>query len=145
MVRFREGNKILDFNIAGYEFPNVISKEAKGDYDSNWLICQFVYSDGRLNETYTDACLLTFELEELATSLRLIINGQAESYTSEYLEPYLSIEILKQADLISWNIDFVYDTSDDWKSRQIKMELDTQEAQTILSGILEMLSAFPER
>lgn len=145
MARFRDGSRYLDFTVAGYEFPDAVSEEGKNGLDPNWLNCRFVYGDGGAEEAYTDPCLLTFELKGLAEALAGILNGEADRYASAYLEPYLRIGISREGRGISWELDFVYDTREEWKSRQLRTLLDMREAQALLSELRAMSRAFPAR
>lgn len=109
-------NKSLELNIIGYQFPDHKISTTEYDYDANWLICEVKYSEDNLNEVYRDACLLTYELEELIEALDKIINDEEEAYISDFMEPYLKVSIAKVEEQVVLIVQFVYDTTNGkWK------------------------------
>lgn len=139
-------NKSISFNINGYEYPNHKSSSEGYDYDANWLICEIKYSENELNEVYRDACLLTYELEELISALTKILKDEEEAYISDFMEPYLQISIAKVEEKVLFIVQFVYDTSGGiWKKRIVSSVVEKESAMRFLDKLVELQKAYPER
>ena len=139
-------NKIIDFKVNSYQFPNRHPSDDDYDYDANWLICEIKYSEGDFSEVYCDPCLLTYELQELIESMQKIINYEEDAYISEFMEPYLKISIVRCEEKLVFTIKFVYDTSgNNWNKRTVSAEMNEEEAIQILNELIEFQKAFPER
>jgi len=145
-VLISEKNKSINFNVTGYEFPN--EKPSKKDFndEANWLTLEFVCADGNTTNTYTDSCLLTYELSEMANALEKIINDEENSYISDFMEPYLSVCITKVDEYIIFVLSFVYDTTGDkWDKIGITAKWTTAEAKDKLKELKDMELKFPKR
>ena len=143
---FIENNKSIQFSINNYEYPTEKSSQ-KGDfnYDANWLICEIKYTEDDFTEFYSDACLLTYELEELATSLSKILDGKESGYISSFMEPYLQISMARAEEKILFIIHFVYDTTKEWKKRKITSLVEKEYASQILNKLIDLKNLYPER
>ena len=82
-----QGNKSIEFTIVNYQYPEKRPSKEGFDYDANWLMCEFKYSDAETNETYKDACLLTDELADMVEELSKILDGSEDGYISDFMEP----------------------------------------------------------
>lgn len=141
-----EKNKSINFNIIGYEFPYEKSSNKEFNYDANWLHIEVVYCDKNTNETYTDTCLLTYELSEMANTLQKIINDEENSYISNFLEPYLSVCITKIDEFIIFVFSFVFDTTEGkWSTIGVTAKLTLEEAKNKLKELKDMELKFPEK
>ena len=69
----RSKDTSLSFEIDDYQYPEHKSQEKGYDYDANWLEVAIQYSNHNEVEKYKDACLLTYELEELIDGLSEVI------------------------------------------------------------------------
>ena len=139
-------NKIIDFKITSYQFPNHHPSNDDYDYDANWLICEIKYSEDNLNEVYSDPCLLTYELQELTESMQKILNYEEDAYISEFMEPYLKISIVRCEEKVVFTIQFVYDTTDgNWNTRKVSSVMSEDVAIQILTELTKFQKAFPER
>ena len=139
-------NKIIDFNITGYQFPNHRPSSDDFDYDANWLICEIKYSEDDLNEEYSDPCLLTYELQELTESMQKILNCEEDAYISEFMEPYLKISIVRCEEKLVFTMQFVYDTTDrNWNTRKISSIMNEEVAIQMLNELTKLQNAFPVR
>ena len=139
-------NKIIDFNITGYQFPNHRPSSDDFDYDANWLICEITYLEDSLREVYEDACLLTCELDEIIEGLSKVVDGEEGGYISEFLEPYLRISITNINDNIIITIHFVYEVSDKaWKKRKVSCAINKEDAAKILCELQDFKKMYPER
>ena len=138
--------KSIDFNIIGYEFPREKSSKKEFNHDANWLRIKVVFCDENTNKTYTDQCLLTYELSELVNALQRIVNGSKNSYISDFMEPYLSVIITKVDELITFALSFVYSTIDeDWPTVEVTAKWTMEEAKAKLKELKDMELRFPER
>lgn len=141
-----EKNKSIDFNIIGYEFPHEKQSKKEFNYDANWLHIEVIYCDGNTNKTYTDNCLLTYELSDLINTLQQIINGNENSYISDFMEPYLSVCITKIDEFIIFVFSFVCDTTDGkWSKIGVTAKWTMEEAKDIVKELKDMALRFPER
>lgn len=139
-------NKSINFNIIGYEFPDRKPTKKEFDYEANWLNLEVVYCDKNENKTYTDSCLLTYELSDLINAFQEIINGDEDSYVSNFLEPYLSICVSKIDEFIIFVFSFVCDTVDrKWSKRKITAKWTLAEAKEKLNELKNMELKFPKR
>ena len=139
-------NKIIDFKITSYQFPNHRPSTEDYDYDANWLICEIKYSEDNLNEVYSDPCLLTYELQELTESMQKILNYEEDAYISDFMEPYLKIAIVRCEEKVVFTIQFVYDTTGgNWKTRNVSSVMNEDIAIQILTELTKLQKTFPER
>lgn len=141
-----ERNKSINFNVIGYEFPCEKPSKKDFNYEANWLFLEFVCCDETINKTYTDACLLTYELSDLTNALQKVINGSENSYISDFMEPYLSICITKIDEFIIFVLSFVYDTTDGKRSKiGVTAKWTMTEAKDKLKELKDTELKFPER
>lgn len=141
-----EKNKRINFNIIGYEFPNEKPSKKEFNHDANWLRLEVVYCDENTNKTYTDTCLLTYELSYLVNALQQVINGNENSYISDFIEPYLSVCITKIDEFIIFVFSFVCDTTDGkWSKIGVTAKWTVEEAKDKVKELKAMELKFPER
>lgn len=141
-----EKNKSINFHIIGYEFPYEKSSKKEFNYDANWLHIEVACCDDNTNNTYTDTCLLTYELSELINTLQQIINSNENSYISDFMEPYLSICITKIDEFIIFVFSFVYDTTHGkWSKIGVTAKWTMEEAREKVKELKDMELKFPER
>ena len=142
----RQGNKNIEFSIASYQYPEEKGSKEEFDYDANWLVCELGYSDAEINETYKDACLLTYELEEIVDEFSKILAGSEDGYISDFMEPYLKVAAARVDEKIVVIFQFVYDTTDGvWKDRKIKALLSQEAATEMLQELKGLVSEYPRR
>lgn len=139
-----ENNKSISFKVSGYQFPK--AKSSDDEFDANWLICEIKYSEDDFSQIYKDACLLTYELEDLINSLSKILVGDENSYISDFMEPYLQISIAKAEEKVMFIVHFVYDTSGEiWKKRKVAALVEKEYATQILDELRELQKVYPQR
>lgn len=143
---FVENNRSLELNIKSYQFPNERTINKEYNHDANWLVCEIKYSENDFTEVYSDACLLTCELEELADALLKILNGDDSGYISDLIEPYLNISIAKAGEKVLFIVHYVYDTSNGiWRKRKVTSLVDKEYATHILHELVELQKKYPQR
>lgn len=136
----------INLNVIGYEFPNAKPSKKEFNYDTNWLLIEFVCCEKNTKKTYTDTCLLTYELTDLKNALQKVINGSESSYISDFMEPYLSVCITKVDEFIIFVISFVYDTAGDkWSKIGITAKWTISEAIDKVNELEDMERKFPKR
>ncbi len=145
--------KRLEMDIIGYEFPDAGSEE--GGFDPNWLLFRFAYTvddltglngrEGGHTEVYEDASMLTWELEALYGDITELLDGKRAALKTDFMEPYLSIEIKQDAGLYPVRIRFVYDTEKEWKELSVRRKMTRQELEDMADELKEMYERFPQR
>ena len=139
-------NKTMDFNIIGYQYPYHKPSCKEYDYDANWLICEMKYAEDDYSRVYRDACLLTYELQELTIAMEKILNKEEDAFISEFMEPYLHIAIARAEEKVVFTIQYVYDTTDGkWKERTVSSVMDEETAMQALQELVALQKAYPER
>lgn len=77
-------NSTFEISVAGYEFPEV---DASWDsYDQNWLNLSFRIRNDERDDSCTDACMLTYELEHFMNGIGEFLDSAEDT---EY-EPYFT-------------------------------------------------------
>lgn len=140
------GAASISFVVDHYQYPKHKSQEKGYDYDANWLVVAIRYSNQDTTEEYKDACLLTYELEELVDGLSKVIDGKESLYISDFMEPYLKVVFAASDNKILVGLEFVYDTTDGiWKRRKLSEPLSIEKAITIVEELKAISARFPQR
>lgn len=133
---------ILEKHIA----QNRKSQEKGYDYDANWLEVAIQYSNQNEVEEYKDACLLTYELEELIDGLSEVIADKESLYISDFMEPYLKFAIASTDGKILLGMEFVYEANKtSWTSHKVSEVITKESAEEIAEELRSMLARFPQR
>ncbi len=140
---FTEKNKKLSFIICGYQYPQHTA--LKEDCDANWLNCEFRFHENNHEATSVDPCLLTYELSEFILGLSYVIDGLKTSYSSDFMEPYLEINIERVENKIRFRVQFEYDSREDGKRWEVASLVEIEEAIKILNELKEFQRLYPER
>ena len=142
---FTENNKRLSFIICGYQYPqhNVLKNEY--DCDANWLNCEFKFFENDNEKTCVDPCLTTGELSEFIIELSYVIDGQKTSYVSNFMEPYLEINVERLENKISFKIQFEYDSREGGKSWEVTSLVEIEQAIKFLNELKGFQRFYPER
>ena len=142
----RNKNESLSFEIEDYQYPEHKSQEKGYDYDANWLMVAIKYSCEETLEEYKDACLLTYEFEDLYEGFLNVLAGKESLYISDFTEPYLKIAIATADERIVFGMGFVYEANKSvWKSRKVSEVFTKEKAEEIVEELRFMLSRFPQR
>ncbi|MBI3351265.1 MAG: hypothetical protein HY036_01660 [Nitrospirae bacterium] len=80
--------QMFELRIVGYQYPDLETEE----FDSNWLQIEGKVTHPKDSWTFTDPCLLTYEVAELAKWLESLAENRALSRTLRFIEPNLSFE-----------------------------------------------------
>ena len=115
------------------------------DSDANWLNCEFKFFENDNEATCVDPCLSTWELIDLIIELSCIIKGQKTSYVSDFMEPYLELDIERLQDKIRFKIRFEYDSREDGKTWEVTSLMEIEDAKKILEELREFQRFYPVR
>jgi hypothetical protein len=80
---------IFQLDIIGYQFPELHDEE----WDSNWLRIQTSVSVPEGSWSVIEPTLLTYEVNELATWLDAVANGNQSDNSIWFVEPILEFEV----------------------------------------------------
>ena len=141
-----QGNKAVQFNILGYEFADCKPPDGEFNYDANWLVCEITFSATKEIKTYNKACLLTYELAELANEMSEIVKGTTKCYISDFMEANLQFAITNLGNHIQLTLNFADDLQET-NSNKFKVEalLSQKEAANVLQELKHLVAKFPER
>ena len=144
---FRGLDNSITLDVARYQFPDSPkSKKDDYNYDSNWLMLSICYTGSGVSTTQEDACLLTYELSELYEELHKLSDAQTGSYISDFMEPYLHIAVLKNDDLYSIAVHFVFDTTDGvWKEWKVCSTATASEYNCLLEELKSLVDKYPQK
>lgn len=143
-ILFIENKKRLEFDITGYEFPDI--RKLNIDHDANWLAVTFSYQDDKLSFKKADNCLLTYEIEEIIHALEKILAGEETGCILTFLEPWLTISVTKTHDEYAFQFRYVYDTADDvWKEIYICQSMSSQDLHDLYQHFKAYLDKYPLR
>ena len=142
----RQGNKAVQFNILGYEFARCKPPDGEFNYDANCLVCEITFLASKQIKTYNKACILTYELAELANEMSEIVNGSTKCYVSDLIEPNLQFAIAKLGNHIQLTLNFLDDLQES-NSNKFKVEalLSQKEGANVLQELKHLVAKFPER
>lgn len=140
-VIFREGNKKLEFDIAGYEFPLQKNSDC---FDANWLTVKIKYEDENFSEEYTDNCLLTYEFETMLADIKAVIDGKENGTISNFMEPYLKFSLARVESLYALQIRFVC-SAEDWKEISVTQTMSEDEMGSVYNELNSLSKKFPYR
>ena len=90
MKLVRGDGQSIELRIAGYEFPEMETEA----YDSNWLVVEGFVAHTRGAWRFRDACLLTYEVADLADWLESIARDETIPSECGFIEPVLEFRAL---------------------------------------------------
>lgn len=83
-----DGSKLFVLRLVGYEFPDL----ENDDWDSNWLVVAIEVVTPVRKWSFSDPCLLTMEVHNLANWLFALRSGPPPERRIFFTEPNLSFE-----------------------------------------------------
>jgi hypothetical protein len=86
---FRNGNSWFRLRVVGYQFPDADNVD-----DANWLMINGECSLEGRQWAFTDPCLETWDLVELANWLEALAAGQAAPMVLAFTEPNLEFQVV---------------------------------------------------
>ncbi len=142
---FKNDEVSLRLEILRYEFP-----ADGGQYDTddrNWLVMRGTYTeDGQIIKD-TNSCLLTYELREMAASLKVVRAGIKESYQSEFAEPYfmLSAAPTGAGEYAVWVSFALPNTMEDVDVAEVECVMQDAELAALIEELDALCEKFPDR
>ena len=97
-------NQLLELEIVNYQFPDIVNEE----YDANWLSIYFKIDSKFGKWQTTDACLLTWEVQEIINWLKSLANSEKVENEISFTEPNLTIKKFAENDGIT-RLRFIFD------------------------------------
>jgi hypothetical protein len=85
-----EGDNLFEMFVVGYEAPDVTEDHT----ESNWLIIGGSVVSPDRSWRFSDACLTTFELADLADWFRALGEGLEDRTECEFIEPNLAFRYM---------------------------------------------------
>ncbi|MCI2056109.1 MAG: hypothetical protein LKJ86_03080 [Oscillibacter sp.] len=142
---FKNEEASLKLEVLRYEFP-ADGGEPNSD-DRNWLVLRGTYTEGDSVIVDSNSCLLTYELKELATELKVMNAGIKDSYESAYVEPYF--EFAAQADgEDGFTVDVAFampNTMEDIDSAELECTLTKAELGELVKELDRLCERYPDR
>jgi hypothetical protein len=89
-AEFRHGKSWFRLRIVGYQFPDATDLD-----DANWLMISGECSLEGRQWTFTDPCLETWDMEELASWLEALAAGRNTKPFLAFTEPNLEFQVVK--------------------------------------------------
>ena len=143
-MRLEEENKSIEFSVLDYQFPDL--EDDADEYDANWLTVQVVYTEGGADMTFTDSCILSWEIGSFLSELTKVIDGEIDSCCSEFMEPYLSFSVQRIGDRFEFEMRFICDVENDEAGVICVTQIcDETELRDIYEDLSEFDDEFPHR
>lgn len=143
---FRDENTSLKLDVVNYEFA-----PDEGDPtsdDRNWLVIRATYTDedGKVIKD-SNSCLLTYELKEMDTELKVLAAGLKDQYESDFAEPYFSLKAGADGEDAFWvEVSFVMpNTMEDLDIAEISAHLTREELRALVDELDKLCEKFPYR
>lgn len=142
---FKNDEVSLKLEVLRYEFP-----ADGGQYDTddrNWLVMRGTYTEDGLIIKDTNSCLLTYELREMAASLKVVRAGIKESYQSEFAEPYfmLSAAPAGEGQFAVWVSFALPNTMEDVDVAEVDCVMQDAELAALIDELDALCDKFPDR
>lgn len=147
MIRLRDRETFFELDIQGYEFPSAL------DYDdANWLTVKIRAEDPMNSWSAKDSCLLTYELDNLRSWVKTILEEACTNPTISFLEGEIAFGYDKNKDVLNVYLDFgfhpkgekyQYDADGD---KKYTLEFDkASNGKQILKSLDCLVEKYPER
>ena len=141
---FQNEDVSLKLEILRYEFP-----ADGGQFDTddrNWLVMRGTYTEDGLIIKDTNSCLLTYELREMAASLKVVRAGIKESYQSEFAEPYFMLSADAEGDDFRFFVSFTLpNTMEDEDVAELYATMNKEEMKALIGELDALCKKFPDR
>ena len=142
---FQNEDVSLKLEVLRYEFP-----ADGGQYDSddrNWLVMRGTYTEDGLIIKDTNSCLLTYELREMAASLKVVRAGIKESYQSEFAEPYFMLSAAPNGagEYALWVSFALPNTMEDVDVAEVECVMSGTELDALIGELDALCDKFPDR
>jgi hypothetical protein len=135
----------IELAIEGYQFGAIIDDW----WDANWLVVRgrVETPDGTWN--FRNACLTTFELQQLALWFDRVAERNAEAESIDFTEPNVGFEFLPQPQAVI-RVRFAYESAPSWatdrgEGAMLTVPVALNEPRLLATRVREWLRNFPVR
>jgi hypothetical protein len=141
---FEGATSSLRLGIERYEFPEIVDDE----WDSNWLIVTGQVELDQKPWRFRDACLATFEIQQLAEWLDNVASNKGKQAFCAFIEPTLGFEQTSDGII---RIGFSLEALPPWETRdsdfgEIGFDVPIDERLKVAANSLrQLLTQFPVR
>lgn len=148
MLKLVGSEEELRLEVVGYEFPGILDDK----WDSNWLSVEGQVSCSRGRWRFLAPCLLTFELESLASWFRALSSGGAVQ-SPEFIEPNIRFESRDEPSGTVLSVSFSQESSPPWATEReryntgftLNFPLRLNDVGSAASAVEAMLAKWPIR
>ena len=145
-MRFQNKEASLKLEITNYEFPP--DGGVAGSDDRNWLVLRGTYQNenGQI-VVDSQACLLTYELRELAAGLKVLCAGVRDLYESAFVENgYFSLSAATEGDGFVVDVMFALpNTMEDIESAELEARMTKSELKALVDELDTLCKKYPDR
>lgn len=141
---FQNNDASLTLTVTGYEFRD---GGIAGTNDNNWLIVKGVYKEDDLLIVDRTSCLLTEELQEMSTGLKILVAGIKPVYESDFSEPFFifSAECTGENSYLV-SVSFALpNTMEDIDTADLEVTMNGKQLQELIAELDRTAEKFPVR
>ena len=144
VMLFENETSSLKLEIVSYELP-----AGEGDPqsdDRNWLVLRATWNDGGEIVRDSNACLLTYELQEMTAGLKVLNAGIREAYESAFTEPYFSLTARADGEAFTVSVSFYLPNimyGED--TAEVTCAMDKAQMRALLDELNALCGKFPDR
>ncbi|MBQ9493892.1 MAG: hypothetical protein IJR54_09220 [Oscillibacter sp.] len=141
---FQNERASLKLDIVSYELPAGVG-DPQSD-DRNWLLLRATWNeDGEIVKD-SNACLLTYELQELTAGLKVLNAGIRDAYESDFAEPYFSLSARADGDGFTFSVSFYLpNIMSGEDTAEVTCFMDRAQMRTLLDELSALCDKFPDR
>lgn len=142
---FQGENNSLKLDVFNYELP-ADGGDPTSD-DRNWLILRATYvdEDGDITKD-SNSCLLTYELQEMTTGLKVLDAGIRDRYESSFTEPYFTLTAQAEGEGFLMEVSFYLpNTMDGDDTAEVTAHFSKADMRALLDELDKLCKKFPDR
>ncbi len=141
---FQNEASSLKLDVVSYELPEGVG--APESDDRNWLTLRATWNDDGEIVKDSNACLLTYELQELTAGLKVLSAGIRDAYESEFTEPYFSLSARADGDGFAVSVAFYLpNIMSGEDTAELTCFMDKAQMRTLLDELTALCEKFPDR
>ena len=146
-MTIKDKEKSLTITIKDYEFPASNTGENEYNDDANWLILHGVYHNGEETVSFDNACLTTYELQNISAALKLILADVTDSFESDFTDPYFSLFIESLGnEMYSISVSYAMPAEDEeWQEFFVETSLSAAEMKLLSDDVEKDVQRFPAK
>ena len=125
----------------------IVNYETAPEEERNWLVLRGTWRrDGSVIKG-SCACLLTYELREMAAGLKVMNAGIKDAYESDFAAPFFSLSAVDLGgDRFGVAVSFLFlDTMDGDDTAELACELDKPSMRALIDELDRLAVRFPDR